>query len=643
MSEKLWSPSETAIEHAAITQLSQTISARTGQDHSPYADLHRWSIENPGEFWSQVWDDTEIIGDKGSHYYQAGADFISSKFFTDAKLNVAENLLSKGEADAIAIVSILENGQRSEITWQELRDLVAATAAALTHEGVVAGDRIVAWTPHVTEVIVYALAGLSLGAVVSTASPDFAPSAVLDRFAQIEPKILLAASSYSYAGKKFDCLERLNEIAAGLETVTKTVLIADTSENFSTFNQWIAPFKGATSSFAKLPFDHPGFVLFSSGTTGKPKCIIHSGAGILLKVAAEHHYQAGLTNMDRVFYFTTCGWMMWNWLTYVLATGATIVLYDGAPMYPTPSRLFDIAEAEKLTFLGVSAKFIDATKKEKLSPRTTHDLHNLRMIASTGSVLAPESFDFVYSDIKNDVHLMSMSGGTDICGCFLMGVPTLPVYRGELQGACLGMAVDVFTEQGESADIGEKGELVCTVPFPSKPLGFWNDTNDTKYRSAYYAGFPHVWTHGDFVAKTETGGFVLYGRSDATLNSKGVRIGTAEIYRVVETFPEILESMAVAQNWEADTRVVLFVTLKPGQSLTEDLRAAIKSALRTQASPRHVPEKILAAPELPRTKSNKLVELAVADVINGRQVRHRDALANPQALDWFDDLEELRS
>ena len=643
MSEKLWSPSETAIEHAAITQLSQTISARTGQYVSEYEDLHRWSIENLGAFWSQVWDDTEIIGDKGSNYYRAGADFISSKFFTDAKLNVAENLLSKGEGQAIAIVSILENGQRSEITWQKLRDLVAATAAALTHEGVVAGDRIVAWTPHVTEVIVYALAGLSIGAVVSTASPDFAPSAVLDRFAQIEPKILLAASNYSYAGKKFDCLERLNEIVAGLTTLTKTVLIADTSGEFSTFTEWIAPFKGAASSFAKLPFDHPGFVLFSSGTTGKPKCIIHSGAGMLLKIASEHRYHCDLTSKDRVFFFTTCGWMMWNWLTYVLATGATIVLYDGAPMFPTPSRLFDIAEKERVTFFGTSAKFIAAASKEGLRPSATHDLSNVRIIASTGSVLAPESFDYVYAEIKKDVHLMSMSGGTDICGCFLMGIPTHSVYRGELQGACLGMATDVFNEEGKSANIAEKGELVCTVPFPSKPLGFWDDANNVRYLNAYYQGFPGVWTHGDFAAKTETGGFILYGRSDATLNSKGVRIGTAEIYRVVETFPEVLESMAVSQDWEGDTRVVLFLTLRPGQALTDELHIAIKSALRTKASPRHVPEKILAAPELPRTKSNKLVELAVADVINGRKVRNRDSLANPHALDWFDDLEELRN
>lgn len=642
MSEKLWSPSATAVERAAITKLSQTISARTGEDLSKYADLHRWSIDNLGEFWSLVWDETGIIGNKGSRFYETGTDFISSEFFIGAKLNVAENLLDKGADDAIAIISILENGQRREITWKELRELVAATAAALTNEGVVVGDRIVAWTPHVIEVIVFCLAGLSIGAIVSTSSPDFAPNAVVDRFAQIEPKVLLAANSYTYGGKEFDSTHRLHEIIASLRTLTKTILIADASSEFTTFNDWIAPYSGAELSYTRLPFNHPGFILFSSGTTGKPKCITHTGAGILLKVAAEHRYQLDITSVDRVFFFTTCGWMMWNWLTYVLGTGATIVLYDGSPIYPTPSRLFDLAVDEKLTFLGVSAKFIDAAKKENLNPSATHDLSKLRIIASTGSVLTPESFDYVYSHIKKDVHLVSMSGGTDICGCFIMGVPTFPVYRGEIQGACLGVAADVFNVQGKSAQIDEKGELVCTLPFPSKPLGFWGDSSHAKYRAAYFEGFPGVWTHGDFAAKSERGGFTLYGRSDATLNAKGVRIGTAEIYRVVESFPEIQESMAVSQDWDGDTRVILFVRLIPGHTLTEDLVKSIKSALRTQASPRHVPEKVIATPELPRTKSNKLVELAVTDAINGRPIRNIDALANPSSLDWFKELEELR-
>jgi acetoacetyl-CoA synthetase len=495
-------------------------------------------------------------------------------------------------------------------------------------EGVVAGDRVVAWVPNIAETIIYGLGALSIGAVVSTASPDFAPHAVEDRFGQVEPKIFLAADGYQYNGRYFDCLVKSQEIENLLPTVKKTVRVSE-------FEAWIKPFMGLEAAYEQLPFDHPGFVLFSSGTTGKPKCITHSGAGVMLKAQAEMLYQFNISEGNKVFFFTTCGWMMWNWLTMALGRGATIVLFDGAPMTPTPTRLFDIAQNEKLDFFGVSAKFIDSAHKEGLVPANTHDLSTVKTIGSTGSVLSPESFDYVYSSIKADVHLASMSGGTDICGCFLAGVPTQPVYRGELQGPCLGMATDVFDAQGKSAAIDEKGELVCTVPFPSKPLGFWNDTNNEKYLAAYFEGFPGVWTHGDFASKSATGGFTLYGRSDATLNSKGVRIGTAEIYRVVETFPQVQEAMAVSQDWESDTRVILFVVVKSGQDFNESVEKEIKTALRTQASPRHVPDLIVVAPELPRTKSNKLVELAVTDVINGREVRNRDALANPDSLDWF--------
>ncbi len=640
---KLWGPSPQEIKASALTQLMNVVRSQTGTSIDSYSDLHRWSIENPGLFWSQVWDDAAIVGEKGSQYYKPGKDFMNAQFFLDARINLAENLLAKGKDADTAIVSILEDGTRSEITWAQLRESVAAVASALRAEGVVPGDRVVAWVPNVTETLIYALGAISIGAVVSTASPDFAPSAVVDRFGQIEPKFLLASSSYFYAGKEFDCIPRLKEIQASLPTLVKTILIADQHDLFTTFDQWIAPHRGKPLTFLRLPFNHPAFVLFSSGTTGKPKCIIHSGAGILLKGAAEHIYHLGIKPGDKAFYFTTCGWMMWNWLTCVLQHGVTIVLYDGSPMYPTSMRVFDLAESEELTFLGVSAKFIDSSHKEGISPIKNHALRNLRTIASTGSVLSPESFDYIYSDVKKDVHLVSFSGGTDICGCFLIGIPTLPVYRGELQGPALGMATDVFDSSGKSADLDVKGELVCTVPFPSKPLGFWNDPADELYRSAYYEGFPGVWTHGDFASKSATGGFTLYGRSDATLNSKGVRIGTAEIYRVVETFPQIQESLAVSQDWDGDTRVLLFITLKSGSHLDETLTAEIKKALRTQASPRHVPEKIIAAPELPRTKSNKLVELAVGDIVNGREVRNTDALANPQALNWFKDLPQLQT
>jgi len=623
MIEKLWEPTlngETAIEKLQVEK---------GFDS--YATLHQWSVKNPGEFWSHAWDDNHVIGEKGATPYVKGADFISSRFFPEARLNVAENLLAHGDADEVAIVSILETGVRAEITWAQLRIKVAATAAAMRAEGVVAGDRVVAWVPNVTETIIYGLGALSIGAIVSTASPDFAPHAVEDRFGQVEPKLLLAADGYNYNGKYFDCTEKSLEIEKLLPTLKKTVRV-------SQFEAWIAPFIGAEAVFEQLPFDHPGFVLFSSGTTGKPKCITHSGAGVMLKAQSEMLYQFNINKGQKVFFFTTCGWMMWNWLTMALGRGATIVLFDGAPMAPTPTRLFDIAQDEKLDFFGVSAKFIDSAHKEGLVPAKSHDLSSVKTIGSTGSVLSPESFDYVYSSVKSDVHLASMSGGTDICGCFLAGVPTQPVYRGELQGPCLGMATDVFDSKGESAAIDEKGELVCTVPFPSKPIGFWADTDNAKYKAAYFEGFPGVWTHGDFASKSATGGFTLFGRSDATLNSKGVRIGTAEIYRVVETFPQVQEAMAVSQDWENDTRVILFVVVKSGQEFNESVEKEIKTALRTQASPRHVPDLIVVAPELPRTKSNKLVELAVTDVINGREVRNRDALANPDSLDWFKGL-----
>jgi len=623
---KLWEPSNP--EATAVAGLQRELGFNS------YDDLHAWSIENPGAFWSKAWDDCQIVGYKGSEFYDSGKDFISARFFKDAKLNVAENLLSKGNDEEIAIISILEDGTRTEITWAQLRAQVGATTAALKALGVVKGDRVAAWVPNVTETIIFTLGALSIGATVSTASPDFAPAAVQDRFGQIEPKVLLAADSYQYNGKLFDCTSKIAQIQELLPSLIHTVQI-------SQFAAWIAPFMGSSLDFEPLPFDHPGFVLFSSGTTGKPKCITHSGAGVMLKANAEMLYQFDIEAAQKVFFFTTCGWMMWNWLFMALGRGATIVLFDGAPMYPAPSRLFDIAQSEHLDFLGVSAKLIDTAHKEGLEPIKTHDLSSVKVIGSTGSVLSPESFDYVYSSIKRDVQLASMSGGTDICGCFLAGVPNKPVHRGELQGPCLGMATDVYNASGKPAGLDEKGELVCTVPFPSKPIGFWGDVNNEKYSAAYFEGFPGVWTHGDFASKSSTGGFTLYGRSDATLNSKGVRIGTAEIYRVVETFPEILEAMAVSQDWEGDTRVVLFVVVKPGAIFTDDNQKAIKLALRTQASPRHVPDVIIIAPALPRTKSNKLVELAVTDVLNGREVRNRDALANPEALDWFANISTL--
>ena len=602
------------------------------EKNTDYWGLHKWSIEHPGDFWSRAWDDLGLVGDKGDINFLPAERFIDAKFFPNGKINVAENLLAHGSG--IAMVGLLEDGTRTEVTYDELSVKSAAVAAAMREMGIVAGDRVVAWVPNVPEVMIYALGALSIGAIVSTASPDFAPHAVEDRFGQVEPKLILLGDNYQYGGKTFDLKEKGDEIVSLLPTLKKSLRISE-------FENWIAPHIGAKAEFNRLPFDHPGFVLFSSGTTGKPKCITHSGAGVMLKAGAEQIYQFDMKPNERVFFFTTCGWMMWNWLFTCLIRGVTIVLFDGSPVFPRASRLFDLAQNEALDFFGVSAKFIDGIKKVGLKPAETHDLSKLRMLASTGSVLVPESFDYIYESIKKDVHVASMSGGTDICGCFVASIPTLPVYRGELQGPCLGMATSVFDAQGNIASTGEKGELVCTVPFPSKPIGFWGDKEDEKYLSAYFEGFPGVWTHGDFASVSDTGGFTLYGRSDATLNSKGVRIGTAEIYRVVETFPQIQESMAVSQDWDNDTRVVLFVVVKEGQVFDEEVAKEVKRALRDQASPRHVPDKIIVAPELPRTKSNKLVELAVTDVINGREVRNRDALANPGALDWFKGLAEL--
>lgn len=634
MSTPLWSPKPEAIAASSLTRLSAKASAIADRDLSKYSDLHNWSITEIGDFWNLVWDDAQIIGDKGEVAYQPGATFIDAQFFPGAQINVTENIINRGHDDKMAIVEILEDGTRSEITWRELRIRVAATTAALRAEGIKTGDRVCAWTPNVTEVMIYGLAALAIGAIVSTASPDFAPHAVQDRFGQIEPKLILAARSYQYNGKSFDCLDRLKEILDLIPSISKAIIIGE-SDQYQTFDQWIAPHRGATQEFVRTPFNHPGFVLFSSGTTGKPKCITHSGAGILLKTTSEQIYSFDLGPDDVIFYFTTCGWMMWNWLFMAIARGGTVVLFDGSPMSPTPPRLFDIAEKEGVSFFGVSAKYIDSASKEGLAPIRTHNLPRLRTIGSTGSVLSPASFEYIYSEVKADVHLASLSGGTDICGCFVAGIPTQPVYRGEIQGPCLGTATNVFDENGAPAAIGVKGELVCTAPFPSKPIGFWGDTNDEKYRAAYFEGFPGVWTHGDFASISETGGYTIFGRSDATLNSRGVRIGTAEIYRVVENIAQVRECMAVAQDWEGDSRIVLFVVLNQGGELNEVLIKEIRDRLRKEASPRHVPDVILAAPELPRTKSNKIVELAVTDIINGRTVRNRDALANPAALDWF--------
>jgi acetoacetyl-CoA synthetase len=527
--------------------------------------------------------------------------------------------------------------------------MVSRLQQAFVAAGVGEGDRVAALLPNIPEAVAAMLAAASIGAVWSSASPDFGPEGILDRFGQIEPKILVACDGYFYNGKEIGLADKLRSVVARLPTVARTLVVpfvgspdavaADVPGAIS-LEAALAPFAAAPVRYKRLPFAHPLYILFSSGTTGVPKCIVHSAGGTLLQHLKEQQLHCGIGRGDRVFYFTTLGWMMWNWLVSALASEATLMLYDGSPAYPTPATLFRYAEAERITFFGTSAKYIDSVKKAGYRPVDHHDLSSIRTIASTGSPLVPESFDFVYDAISRDAHLASISGGTDIVSCFVLGVPTEPVWRGEIQGPGLGMAVDVYDEAARPLARG-KGELVCTRAFPSMPLGFWNDPDGSRYRAAYFERFPGAWCHGDFAEWTPHGGIIIHGRSDATLNPGGVRIGTAEIYRQVEQIPEIIEALAIGQDWQGDVRIVLFVRLATGATLDDGLIARIKAKVRSGASPRHVPARVVAVADIPRTKSGKIVELAVRDVVHGRRVKNVEALANPDALDLYRDLPAL--
>jgi acetoacetyl-CoA synthetase len=605
-----------------------------------FSALHRWSVDHPDEFWAQAWTELGIVGEPGS-LVMDGEGFGATQFFPAARLNVVDTLLAGPEHDVV-LIALAEGGSRMEFDRGALRAQVAACAEAFRTAGVSSGDRVAAWTPNNAEAAIFAMGALAIGAIISTASPDFGPTGIIERFGQVEPLVLMLSSHYEYSGRTFSCIDRLPEVLAGLPSVRTVVVVGEDPSDHATsgyvsWSDWLAPHQGSGLAPVPLPFDHPGFILFSSGTTGRPKCIVHSAAGVLLKVLTEQVWHLDIRAGDRALYFTTCGWMMWNWLLYGLGTGATIVLYDGSPAHPAIDRLFTIAEAEELTFLGLSAKLIDSMRKSGVRPGDDHDLSALRTVASTGSPLSRKAFDFVYDAVSASVHLASISGGTDICGCFVAGVPTEPVHRGEIQGPVLGMDVSVFADDGVVAAPGATGELVCRAPFPSVPLGFWGDADGSRLRSSYFVRFPGVWAQGDFAIRTPSGGFEILGRSDATLNANGVRIGTAEIYQIVEGFAEVSEALAVGQAWDDDTRVVLFVTLAPGAELDETLEGLVRAALREQASPRHVPATIVAAPELPHTRSNKLAELAVADTVNGRTVRDTTALANPESLAWFAD------
>ena len=648
-SQPLWTPTSAAVQSAPMTLFMREAEKSGAGPLSGFEDLHRWSIDHRDEFWNLVWDFGGITGEKGPRVLVDGDRMPGASFFPDAKLNFAENLLKKrGAGDAIVFKG--EDRVSRRMSWDELRALVSRLQQAFATAGVKPGDRVAAMMPNMPETVACMLAAASLGAIWSSCSPDFGEQGVLDRFGQIEPVVFIAPDAYWYNGKPNDVTAKVKAVLHKLPTVRKAILIdylggaekaAADIPNVETLEATIAPFAAREPDFVRLPFSHPLYILFSSGTTGIPKCIVHSAGGTLIQHVKEHRLHAGIEAGDRVFYFTTCGWMMWNWLVSALASNATLLLYDGSPFHPDGNVLFDFAQAEKMTYFGTSAKFIDALRKASLSPKDTHDLSTVRVISSTGSPLSPEGFAYVYDSIKPDVHLASISGGTDIVSCFVLGVPTKPVWIGEIQGPGLGMAVDVWDDDGRHVT-GEKGELVCTRAFPSMPVMFWNDPEGAKYRAAYFERFDNVWCHGDFAEWTEHGGIVIHGRSDATLNPGGVRIGTAEIYNQVEQMPEILEAICIGQDWDNDVRVVLFVRLASGVTLDEDLQKRIKAKIRTGATPRHVPARIVEVADIPRTKSGKITELAVRDVVHGRPVKNKEALANPEALDLFHHLPALR-
>lgn len=643
-SPPLWTP---PVDRAMSTNLAQ-FARSTGFPPLDYDAIYRWSISAPAAFWRAVWQFCGIVGQAGDETLRPDANLAAVRFFPNATLNVAENLLARLPPGQPALVSYTEHGRSGSLGADELRSGVAAFAAVLRNAGVTTGDRVVVMLPNGAEAMIVMLAAASIGAVFASASPDFGVTAVLDRFGQIEPVVLVGCGSYGYAGKHIDCRDKLTQIAADMGSVRLRVVVGDTEvDGFEPWAELIGRHTGAALTFEQLPFDHPWYVLFSSGTTGKPKCIVHRGGGVLLMHAKEHRLHCDIRPGDVVAYYTTTGWMMWNWLASVLATGATVVTYDGSPMYPTQHRLFDIAAGEGLTLLGVSAKFIDSLASNHVDVAGNHDLSALRTICSTGSPLSPHGFEYVYASIKHDVHLASISGGTDLCASFVGGVPTLPVYSGEIQAPALGMAVQFFDDSGGALGPGDgAGELVCTEPFPSQPLGLWNDepfgADGPRYRATYYDRFPGVWAHGDFASWTDHGGVVIHGRSDATLNPGGVRIGTADIYRVVDAMSEVAESIAFGQQSDNDVRIVLAVRLADGVVLDGALTALIKLRIRAALSPRHVPAVIVAVADLPKTFSGKLVEIAVTDAVNGRIVRNRDSIANPEAVDAIANHPDLR-
>jgi acetoacetyl-CoA synthetase len=636
----LWTPGEKRAQKSAMYRFM------TSQGFDNFADLYQWSLSSTPEFWQAMCEFSQVnFAKEASTVFEQPGDMTTARWFDDAELSFPEHVIRHSGSRA-AIVFRGENGARREVSFDELREQVAGIAAGLRSIGIRKGDRVAGFMPNCPEAIIAMLGATSIGAIWSSCSPDFGINGVVDRFGQIEPKVLFCADGYFYNGKRFDSLQAVGGVLDKIASIVHTVVVDFTGETFdaSVLRGGVAwtdfTIPGASLECVPVEFNHPLYIMYSSGTTGVPKCIVHGAGGTLVQHMKEHELHCNIGPDDRVFYFTTCGWMMWNWLVSALTAGATIVLYDGSPFYEDGRMLWRMAEEEKMTVFGTSAKFIAALEKAGVRPGEEFDLSSVQTILSTGSVLAPESFDFVYDAISKDVQLSSISGGTDIISCFAGGNPLLPVRRGELQCLALGMAVEVYDDDGNSV-IGENGELVCTNAFPSMPVSFWNDPDNRKYHAAYFERFPGVWAHGDYAEITENGGMVIYGRSDAVLNPGGVRIGTAEIYRQVEKLDEVMESISIGQDWEDDVRVVLFVVMREGVDLDDDVKSRIRSIIRENTTPRHVPAKIIAVAEIPRTISGKIVELAVRNVVHGKPVKNTDALLNPGALEYFQDLDEL--
>ena len=643
----LWRPSSKIKEESNLNQfIKNFVDEFKNQSDVKYEELWKWSIEKPEKFWDSIWDYSNVLGEKGEILLKDKDKMPGARFFPNAKLNYTENVL-KNKNEHLAIISEREDGLKSKISTLELKDKVLKLAGWLKENGISKGDRVCAYMPNCPETIITMLATASLGAVFSSCSTDFGVAGVLDRFQQIEPKILVTVDGYLYNGKAIERHEEVHQIVQGLNTLQNVLILKYLNENHLKYSFSYKDFDSVYRSkplenFTKVNFNDPLYIVFSSGTTGAPKCIVHGVGGVLLQHAKEHKLHANIHKGDRVFYFSTCGWMMWNWLLGALFSEATIILYEGSPFYGGPNKLWDLAEKEKINLFGTSAKYIDAVRKSGYKPNKQNQLKFLKCLCSTGSPLSPESFDFINKFISSEMQIGSISGGTDILSCFVLNNPLDEVISGEIQCRGLGMAVDVFDEEGNSVT-DTPGELVCTKPFPSMPIMFWNDPDGKKYQEAYFDYYPNVWRHGDWTKLTKRGTLVIFGRSDATLNPGGVRIGTAEIYKVVESFEEILESIVIGQEWEDDIRIVLFVKLKEKASLDEKLKTEIKNKLRQLVSPRHVPAKIISVADIPRTRSGKITELAVRDVIHGKKIKNIEALSNPEALDLFKDLSELNN